>query len=119
MAKTDLLENFSGITETLKTYIGTKLDLLKLGLLQKSTRAGTYLLTFISVILSIFAIAIFLMFSFSFWYGDVTGNLSQGFLISAAFFLFILLLIYLLRKVIFSRSLIKVFSQILFNEDEK
>jgi hypothetical protein len=118
MAKTDMLENFSEITDVLKNYIGAKVNLLKLGLLQKITRAGTYLLTFFSVILSIFAITIFLMLSFSSWYGDVTGNLAHGFLISAAFFLFILFLIYLLRKVIFSRNLIKGFSQIIFTDDE-
>ncbi len=118
MDGTDLSENLARITEVLKVYIGTKVDLLKLGLLQKLTRAGTYLLTFVFLIVSVFAVTIFLMFSFSFWYGDVTGNLSQGFMISAAFFLFILFLIYLSRKLIFTRNLTKVFSEILFSEDD-
>ena len=118
MAKTNLSENLSGITDVLKVYIGTKVDLLKLGLLQKITRAGVYLLTFVSVIVSVFALTLFLMFSFSFWYGSVTGNLAEGFLISAAFFLVILILIFLFKKSIFSRNLIKIFSQILFTDDE-
>ncbi|MFU8843621.1 MAG: hypothetical protein ACNA7V_07420 [Bacteroidales bacterium] len=118
MAGNDFSEGFSGMAEVIKGYVNAKVDLIKLGLLQKVTRAGVILLTYISVIISSFAVAIFLMFSFSFWYGDQTGNFAQGFLISSAFFLFILFLIYLGRRVIFSRNLIKHFSRILFTDDE-
>ena len=118
MAINDLSDNLSRITEALKGYFNSRIDLLKLDLLQKTSRAGVYLLTFISVMVSILAVTVFLMFSFSFWYGDKTGNLAEGFLISAAFFLLVLILVYLLRKAIFSRTLIKVFSQILFSEED-
>jgi hypothetical protein len=118
MAKSDLSKNLSSITDVLKDYLHVKLDLFKLELLQKTSRAGLFLFTFISVIFSVFAVAIFLMFSFSFWYGEKTGSLSQGFLISAAFFLLVLVVVFLLRRVIFGRSLIKNISKILFSGDE-
>ncbi len=118
MAKSDLSKNLSSVTDVLKDYLQVKLDLFKLELLQKTSRAGLFLFSSISLILSVFAAAIFLMFSFSFWYGERTGNISQGFLISAVFFLLILVLVFLLRKVIFGRSLIKNISKILFSGDD-
>lgn len=115
MAKSDLSKNLSSITDVLKDYIHVKIDFFKLDLLQKTSRAGLYLFTFISVLFSAFAVAIFLMFSFSFWYGERTGNLSHGFLISAAVFALIIILVLLLRRVLFSRNLIKNISKILFS----
>lgn len=118
MANNDLSKNLSQVTEVLKDYLQAKLDLFKLDLLQKSTRTGVFLFTFITVLFSVFAISIFLMFSFSFWYGKETGNLSQGFLISAAVFFLVLILVFLFRKAVFGRNLIKHISKILFSDDE-
>ena len=118
MAKNDLSKNLASITDVLKDYLQLKLDFFKLDFLQRLSRAGLLLFTFISVLFSIFAIATFLMFSFSFWYGERTGNLAQGFLISAAVFFFILVLVILLRKVVFGRILIKNISKILFSGDD-
>lgn len=118
MAKTELSDNFSAISDVIKGYINSRIDLFKLGLLQKYTKAGVSLLTSVSVIISAFAAFIFLMFSFSFWYGNKTGRLDQGFLISAGFFALILVIVIVFRKAIFSRNLIKVFSSILFTDEE-
>ena len=118
MEKNALSDNLAEITAIVKSYVNTRIDLLKLTLLQKITRAGTYLLTFVSVLVSLFSILIFLMFAFSFWYGEKTGSLSEGFLISAGIFLFLLIVLYLLRRVIFSNNLVKIFSHILFSDDD-
>jgi hypothetical protein len=118
MAKSDLSKNLSTVTDVLKEYLQVKLDLFKLDLLKRTSRAGLFLFTFISVLFSVFAVAIFLMFSFSFWYGEQTGNLAQGFFISAGALFFILVIILLLRKVVFGRILIKNISKILFSEDD-
>jgi hypothetical protein len=119
MARNELSENVSRIYDVLKDYLNSRVDLLKLGLLQKYTSAGVYLLTVVSVIISAFAAFIFLMFSFSFWYGSKTGHLEQGFLISAGVFAIIVVLLIVFRKNIFSGNLIKVFASILFTDDEK
>lgn len=119
MAKSDLSKSVSSITEVLKDYLNLKLDLLKLKIVEKSSNAGIYFFTFISVLFAFFGVIIFLMFAFSFWYGEMTGNLAQGFLISAGVFFLVMILVYLLRKIIFGRSLIKSFASILFEEDEE
>ncbi len=119
MARNDIAENFSEINALIKKYINARVDLLKLSLLQKITKAGTYLLTFVSIIVSAFAITIFLMFSFSFWYGENVGSIATGFLIAAGIYLVLLFMLYLLRKVIFKRNLIRIFAKIIFSEDDK
>lgn len=119
MAKSDLSKSISSITEVLKDYLNVKLDLLKLEILEKSSNAGLYFFTIITVLFASFGFFSFLMFSFSFWYGERTGNLSQGFLISAGIFLLVMLLAFLLRKIIFGRSLIKSIAKILFEEDKE
>lgn len=118
MAKSDLSDSLSSIVEVLKDYLNAKLDLFKLELLEKSSNAGLYFFSFISLILSVFGVVLFLMFSFSFWYGERTGNLSQGFLISAGIFFLIMIIVFLLRKVIFGRSLIKNISKMLFSDSQ-
>ena len=119
MEKNPLSENLAEITAAVKSYINTRIDLLKLTLLQKITKAGTFMLTFVSVLVSLFAVLIFLMFAFSFWYGQETGSLAIGFLISAGVFLILLVLIYLLRRVIFSNTLVRIFSHILFSDEDQ
>lgn len=119
MARNDISENFSEINTLIKNYFNARIDLLKLSLLQKITKLGTYLLTFVSIIVLAIVITIFLMFSFSFWYAENVGSIAGGFLISAGIYAFLLFLLYLLRKVIFKRSLIKIFAEIIFFDDEK
>jgi hypothetical protein len=119
MARNDISENFSEINSLIKNYFNARIDLIKLSLLQKITKSGTYLLTFVSIIVAAFAITIFLMFSFSFWYGENVGSIAAGFLISAGIYAVLLLILYLLRKVIFKRNLIKIFARIIFVDDEK
>lgn len=119
MEKNALSENFAEITSAVKKYINARIDLLKLTLLQKITRAGTYMLTFVTVLVSLFSILIFLMFAFSFWYGEKTGSLSTGFLISAGFFAVLMIIIFLLRKVIFSNTIVRIFSHILFSDEDQ
>jgi hypothetical protein len=118
MEKNKLSENLAEITAALKSYVNTRFDLMKLTLLQKITRAGTYMLSFVSILVSLFSILIFLMFAFSFWYGEKTGSLSTGFLISAGIFLVLMIVIFLLRKSIFSNPLIRIFSHILFTDED-
>ena len=119
MEKNALSENFAEITSAVKRYINARFDLLKLTLLQKITRAGTYFLTFVSVLVSVFSLLIFIMFAFSFWYGQKTGHLAEGFLISAGFFMVLLILVFLLRKHIFSNPLVRIFSHILFSDEDQ
>jgi hypothetical protein len=118
MGKSKFSESLSEIKDLIKDYINSRIVLIKLNLIQKLSKAGTFLIILLSFITLSFAILIFLMTSFSIWYGEKTGSVSQGFLISAGIFFLILLLIFLLRNVVIGRNLLKIFSRILFSDDE-
>lgn len=118
MKNKTLSENLSELNIVLKSYLQARLKLWKVFLLEKSTKAGTYLFTTMVVLLSAFLCLLFLGFAFSYWYGETQGSFSTGFLISAGCNLLLMILIYLFRKRLFARSILKNFKDLLFNEDE-
>ena len=113
-----LPENLAEINATLKDYINVRFDLIKVRLLEKMTQIGTRFLSLVAGVVALFSFLIFIMFSFSFWYGQETGSLSEGFLISAGFFLLLIILVIIFRKKLFSNVLVRSLAKILFSDDE-
>lgn len=118
MENNSLKENLSELNTIIKSYIEAKIDLWKVLLLEKVTKIGTYFFTVIAVLITFFSILLFLSFAFSYWYGNTFGNMTVGFLISAGFFLLLALLLYGLRKPLFSNNIIKNIGSIIFSDDE-
>jgi apolipoprotein N-acyltransferase len=119
MKNKTLSENLSELNDVLKSYLAARVKLWKILLLEKITKAETHLFTTLVVMISAFSCLLFLGFAFSFWYGETVGSYATGFLISAGFSLLLMALIYLLRKRIFARNILKHNKDLLFNEDEK
>lgn len=119
MKNKTLSENLSELNDVLKSYLAARAKLWKILLLEKITKAETHLFTTLVVMISVFSCLLFLGFAFSFWYGETRGSFATGFLISAGFSLLLMALIYLLRKRIFARNILKHNKDLLFNEDEK
>jgi hypothetical protein len=119
MENNSLKENLSELNTIIKSYIEAKIDLWKVLLLEKVTKIGTYFFTVIAVLVTFLFTLLFLTFAFSFWYGNAYGNITVGFLISAGFFLVLALLIYRLRKPLFSNNIIKNIGSIIFSDDEE
>ncbi|MGW8316781.1 MAG: phage holin family protein [Bacteroidales bacterium] len=121
MENHSLKENISELNSIIKSYIEARIDLWKVLLLEKVTKIGTYFFTVIAVLITFLFTLLFLTFAFSFWFGNAYGNITTGFLISAGFFLILALVIYWLRKPLFSNNIIKNIGSIIFSdhEDEK
>ena len=119
MENNSLKENLSELNTIINRYIEAKIDLWKVLLLEKVTKIGTYFFTVIAVLVTFLFTLLFLTFAFSFWYGNAYGNITVGFLISAGFFLVLALLIYRLRKPLFSNNIIKNIGSIIFSDDEE
>jgi hypothetical protein len=119
MENNSLKENLSELNTIIKSYIEAKIDLWKVLLLEKVTKIGTYFFTVIAVLVTFLFTLLFLTFAFSFWYGNAYWNITVGFLISAGFFLVLALLIYRLRKPLFSNNIIKNIGSIIFSDDEE
>lgn len=118
MKNKTLSENFSELNDVLKSYVAARVKLWKLLLLERTTKAVTYLFTTLAVLISALSCLLLLSFAFSFWYGETLGSYTTGFLISAGFNLLLMILVYLLRKRIFSRNILKNTKDLLFNKED-
>lgn len=118
MGNQSITENFSELSSAVRKYVQAHIDLLKVRLLEKLVKIGTYFFSLITLILILAFILISLTFAFSFWYGQVYGDFVGGFLISAGFYLIIAILVFLFRKQLFANNIIKNLSQILFSDEE-
>ncbi len=114
-----LTENVSELNHVIKRYIEARMDLWKINLLEKITKTGTYFYTSVLVILALSFVLLFATFAFSYWYGKEYGNIAGGFLISAGFYVVLGIIIYLLRRPIFSNNIIRNISAIIFSDDER
>lgn len=120
MKDKSLHENFSELSGVVKSYIDARINLWKVHLLENVTKAGVYLLTFILIWIASLFILLLLAFGFSFWYeASNFGPLSEGFLLSAGFFVLLALLVFLLRKKLFANHIVKNIAPLIFNEDKK
>ncbi len=119
MKNKSLVENFSELRDLMKSYLDARIKLWKVLLLDKLTKAGTYFITLLTFIVVLACLLLLLLFAFSFWYGTVYGSIYKGFLISAALYAFLGVLLFLFRKQLFSNNIIKNLGKILFNKDEE
>lgn len=119
MKDNSLAENFTELRDILKKYLDARIKLWKILLLEKLTKAGTYILTILVFVVVLASLLLLLLFAFSFWYGNVYGNIYYGFLISAGFYVLVGVLLFLLRRPIFSNNIIRNLGKIFFSEDKE
>jgi energy-coupling factor transporter transmembrane protein EcfT len=114
-----LTKNLSELNHVIKSYIDARIDLWKINLLDKIVKSGTYFFTSVMVMLALSFVLLFATFAFSYWYGNVYGNIATGFLISAGFYIILGIVFYFFRKPIFSNNIIRNIAEIIFSEDDR
>jgi hypothetical protein len=117
MKNTSLAESLSELKEVVIEYLDARIGLAKAILLEKLSKIGTYFLTAMAIIIVIASMLMLLIFAFSFWYGNYYGNIYQGFMISAGFYLLVGIVIFIFRRTIFSNNIIRNVGRILFTEE--
>jgi len=115
----ELTKNIGELNGSVKSYVQAKIDLAKLTFIEKSTRLTGYLLNFVVIACFVMLILGFGAAAFAVWYGQSTGNYFEGLLIAGGILLGAGILFIVLRKKIVTTSIIRNFSDILFNEPEK
>jgi hypothetical protein len=115
----DLTENIGELGGSAKNYVQAKIDLAKLTLLQKMTRFTSYLFSMIVILLFSILVVAFGAAAFAIWYGQTYGNYFEGVLIAGGCLIVLALLFVLLRHQIFTNPVLRNYSDILFEEDEK
>jgi hypothetical protein len=117
MVKQSFTENAGDIFVLAKSYVKTRLELWKLSLLEKVSKAGAFfLVSFIMVIIVAFCL-VFISLAFAFWYGQMTDDLATGFLILAGIYFILGVVLILARRSIILAPIIRALSSILFEDD--
>lgn len=115
----ELTKNISELSGSAKNYVQTKVDLLKLSLMEKTSRFATYLFSLMVVVLFATLIITFIAAAFAVWYGQTYNNYVDGVLIATGCLFVIGVVIILLRKMLITSSVIRNLSEIMFEEEEK
>ncbi len=115
----ELTKNIGELNGSVKSYVQAKVDLVKLTLIEKTTRFTAYLFNFVVVAMFSVLIIGFAAAAFAIWYGQTYNNYFEGVLIAGGCLIVVTLLFLLFRKKIITNSVIKNFSDILFEEDHK
>lgn len=109
---------YQDFTHKAKDYIKTRYDLLKLELLEKTSRILSVLIMIIISLFLVLGALIYFSFALVSWMETVFGSMIPGFLIIGGVFLIILFLVYIFREKILINPLIRAISKILFEEKE-
>lgn len=115
----ELTKNLGELNGSVKNYVQAKIDLAKLSLLEKATRFTSYLFNLLAVVLFSLLIIGFAATALAVWYGQTYNNYVEGLLIAGGSLILIALIFYLLRKKIVENSVIRNFSEILFDDEKK
>jgi hypothetical protein len=109
-----LSELFKRLFEQVRGYLNLRVDYLRLYVAEYLIRFFSSLVLLMVIFLFLFFVLVFGSFAFAYWFGEMTGRWSVGFLIIAGFYLLLALLIYSLRRVI----IVKPFTQLIIKQME-
>ncbi len=94
--------------EQLKEYLTTRIELVKIDLIEKSSSIISKIISYILIgFFSIF-ILIFLSTGLAIYLGSLVNNVAAGFFIVAGIYVLLVILIVLIRKSVFENRLINM-----------
>jgi hypothetical protein len=115
----DLSDNMLELNEAVKGYIQTRLDLIKVTILEKIAKFSLYLITFLIIVLFIFLILACVTTAFIIWYDQTYNNMLVGLLIALGFLISICILFIVFGKKLIIKNVLQNVSEILLEEDEE
>jgi membrane glycosyltransferase len=115
----ELTKNLGELNGSVKSYVQAKIDLVKITFLEKTTRFMSYFFTFLVVLTFSMLIIGFAATAFAVWYGETYNNYVEGLLIAGGILILFALIFIVIRKQVVTNSVLKNFSQILFEDAEE
>jgi uncharacterized membrane protein len=115
----DLKKNIAKLSDSAKEYFQTKVDLIKLSLLQKLTKLTSLLINIWIIATLLIWILIFAAAAFSVWYGERSGNYFEGILIAGSFLLLVLVIFIVFRKSIINSAVLRQYAEILLDDENE
>ena len=113
-----LLEHISGLQESLRKYLDTKLSYYGLLAFEKAVRLLTAFLGNGVIIVVLLIALLFLSGAGSVYVGNLLESQVLGLLITGAFYLLLALVLIIFRSRIFGPFIIRSLAEVFFQEDE-
>jgi len=114
METDNLSTQFKRLFEQFKVYFNLRVNYTRLYAAEFLIRFFSGFVLWLVIFLFLFFVLVFGSFSFAFWFSELTGKMSLGFLIIAGFYILIASLIYAFRKPL----IVKPFTKMIINEME-
>ena len=112
------VDNNGKITKDVKSYFSQRYDLLKVELLEKSSRILAVLFSMLVILVSALAVLIYLSFAFISWINASLNSNVAGYLIVALLFLVLLLVVIIFNEKLFLNPIIRKLGKILYEEKD-
>lgn len=103
----------------MKLYLTQRYDLLKLELLEKSSKILTVILSMLVVLVCTLAALIYFSFALITWLSKLFNSEAPAYLIVCGIFILIMIIVLACKDKIFLNPLIKKLSEILYDQDNK
>lgn len=110
------IDTIGQLIDVLIHYVKLQNEYLRLTVTEKVVRVATTLAIVVAALLLVLLACIYLSFAAAFALEDIVGGLPQAFCVVGAFYIVLLIIIYLFRSVIIERPLVKLLSNILFKK---
>ena len=119
MEDTNFGEPLKEVVESLRSYLDQQIHYQKLKLGKKMGEVSAYVTLFFIIGFLLTLALIFLSFAFVWWYaGTHAGEMFIGYLIVTAFYVLLMVLIYLLRYKIIFNPIRRLLSSILYDKED-
>jgi len=116
MAFEDLKENTENIQEQAKAYLDSQLSYYKLWGFKVAMKSTTLIFKFTLILLCFSMVLIFGSFAAAYAFGELFESNSLGFLTVGGIYLFITILLFLVKDKIVEGPILEKFSEIFFND---
>lgn len=119
MNKDNFNKTLQGTIENVRAYIDMKVELYSLIMIERISKMLSKFLVAIVFIFFFFFFLMFISFGFITWFHRITGTSVIGWVIAAVFYLIIGLIIFFMSKKLFLNPMLKGFTEVLFEEEDK
>jgi hypothetical protein len=104
--------------DNIKEYINLKTELVSLIFIEKASKIFSSVFMLIIFLQLLFFALLFLSLAFAAWLNSITDSMVLGYLILAAFYLIIGVIIFVSRKKFFVDPMIKGFTETVYEEED-
>lgn len=114
-----LSDSINELSEVTKKYIQTRIELVKLTVLSKTSQITAYLIGNLILTLLGALILFFLLVAFIVWYGQLYNDYLTGLLLAIIFLVLLFILFVLLKNRILTPLILRHYSTMLFEDEEE